>query len=117
MKACSLCPSEPKQLYSGFALPPYGLLRLESRYGKERLEAACYRALSFGLHSYKGVKNILKIMDDQYERSSTILATQIPVAGWNERMADPTLSDAIMDRIIHSPKIVQYVIIIKRSIY
>jgi len=37
-----------------------GLLRLESRYGKERLEAACERALSFGLHSYKGVKNILE---------------------------------------------------------
>jgi len=37
-----------------------GLLRLESRYGKERLEAACHRALSFGLHSYKGVKNILE---------------------------------------------------------
>jgi len=37
-----------------------GLLRLESRYGKERLEAACQRALSFGLHSYKGVKNILE---------------------------------------------------------
>ena len=36
-----------------------GLLRLESRYGKERLEAACHRALCFGLHSYKGVKNIL----------------------------------------------------------
>lgn len=37
-----------------------GLLRLESHYGKERLEAACRRALSFGLHSYKGVKNILE---------------------------------------------------------
>lgn len=36
-----------------------GLLRLESHYGKERLEAACHRALSFSLHSYKGVKNIL----------------------------------------------------------
>ena len=37
-----------------------GLLRLESRFGKERLEAACHRALCFGLHSYKGVKNILE---------------------------------------------------------
>ena len=37
-----------------------GLLRLESHYGKERLEAACRRALGFGLHSYKGVKNILE---------------------------------------------------------
>jgi len=37
-----------------------GLMRLETRYGKERLEAACKRALLFGLHSYKGVKNILE---------------------------------------------------------
>jgi transposase len=37
-----------------------GLLRLESRYGKERVEAACRRALGFGLYSYKGVKNILE---------------------------------------------------------
>ena len=37
-----------------------GLMRLETRYGKERLEAACKRALGFGLHSYKGVRNILE---------------------------------------------------------
>lgn len=37
-----------------------GLLRLETRYGQERLEAACRRALFFGLHSYRGVKNILE---------------------------------------------------------
>jgi len=34
-----------------------GLLRLGSHYGEERLEAACRRALSAGIHSYKGVKN------------------------------------------------------------
>jgi transposase len=37
-----------------------GLMRLESRYGKERLEAASKRALFFGLYSFKGVKNILE---------------------------------------------------------
>jgi len=37
-----------------------GLMRLETRYGKERLEAASKRALFFGLYSYKGVKNILE---------------------------------------------------------
>ena len=37
-----------------------GLMRLQTRYGKERLEAACKRALVFGLHSYKGVRNILE---------------------------------------------------------
>jgi transposase len=37
-----------------------GLMRLETRYGKERLEDACRRALHFSLHSYRGVKNILE---------------------------------------------------------
>jgi hypothetical protein len=37
-----------------------GLMRLGSRYGKERLEAACKRALVFELYSYKGVRNILE---------------------------------------------------------
>jgi len=44
-----------------------GLLRLGSRYGQERLEAACRRALPAGIHSYKGVKNILDAKLDQVE--------------------------------------------------
>jgi transposase len=44
-----------------------GLLRLSDRYGKDRLEAACRRALPAGIHSYKGVKNILDAKLDQVE--------------------------------------------------
>jgi transposase len=44
-----------------------GLLRLGDRHGKERLEAACRRALSAGIHSYKGVKNILDAKLDQVD--------------------------------------------------
>jgi transposase len=44
-----------------------GLLRLGSRFGEERLEAACRRALDAGIHSYKGVKNILDAKLDQLE--------------------------------------------------
>ena len=46
--------------------------------------------------------DILEVIEDRYKRSSTILATQIPVADWHERMANPTLADAIMDRVIHN---------------
>jgi len=52
-----------------------GLLRLESRYGKDRLEAACHRALSFGLHSYKGVKNILEAGLDKVTLEEPITVT------------------------------------------
>jgi hypothetical protein len=44
-----------------------GLLRLSDRYGKDRLEAACRRALPAGIHSYKGVKNILDAKLDQVD--------------------------------------------------
>ncbi len=44
-----------------------GLLRLSNHYGADRLEAACRRALAAGLHSYKGVKNILDAQLDTVE--------------------------------------------------
>ncbi|MGB2906057.1 MAG: IS21 family transposase [Candidatus Aminicenantaceae bacterium] len=44
-----------------------GLMRLETRYGKERMEAASKRALFFSYYSYKGVKNILEAGLDQVE--------------------------------------------------
>jgi len=52
-----------------------GLLRLESRYGKDRMEAACHRALSFELHSYKGVKNILEAGLDKVTLEEPITGT------------------------------------------
>jgi transposase len=48
-----------------------GLLGLGSRYGEQRLEAACGRALRLGIHSYKGVKNILDAKLDQVEPEET----------------------------------------------
>lgn len=45
-----------------------GILGLTKRYGHERLEAACQRALAAGIHSYKGLHNILKYHMDQLEQ-------------------------------------------------
>jgi transposase len=54
-----------------------GILRLAKRYGEDRLEAACGRALPAGIHSYKGVKNILDAKLDQVEpeEPSTLIPT------------------------------------------
>ncbi|MGB2906058.1 MAG: IS21-like element helper ATPase IstB [Candidatus Aminicenantaceae bacterium] len=46
--------------------------------------------------------DILEIMEDRYNNHSTIVATQIPVDQWHELFGNPTLADAIMDRIIHN---------------
>ena len=46
--------------------------------------------------------DLLEIIEDRCKVSSTILATQVPVEDWHERMANPTLADAILDRVVHN---------------
>jgi len=60
-----------------------GILRLAKRYSEERLEAACRRALPAGIHSYKGVKNILDAKLDQVEPEEP--ATVVPTDHENIR--------------------------------
>jgi len=47
-------------------------------------------------------QDLLEILDDRYGRSSTLVATQVPVADWHIRFPDPTIGDAILDRLIHN---------------
>jgi DNA replication protein DnaC len=47
-------------------------------------------------------QDLLEILDDRYGRSSTLLVTQVPVADWHARFPDPTLGDAILDRMVHN---------------
>jgi DNA replication protein DnaC len=44
---------------------------------------------------------ILQIMEDRHGKGSTIITSQLPVSKWYEYLADPTLADAILDRILH----------------
>lgn len=46
-------------------------------------------------------RDLLEIIEDRYERRATLLATQFPVKSWHEAIGEPTLADAICDRIIH----------------
>ena len=47
-------------------------------------------------------QDLLEVMDDRFGRVSTIVASQVPVADWYARFPDPTLGDAILDRIVHN---------------
>jgi DNA replication protein DnaC len=47
-------------------------------------------------------QDLLDILDDRYGRSSTIVVTQIPVDAWHERIPDPTIADAILDRLVNN---------------
>ena len=46
-------------------------------------------------------RNFLEICDDRYERRSTILTSQLPVASWHAQIGDPTVADSILDRLVH----------------
>jgi len=47
-------------------------------------------------------RDLLEVLDDRYGRSSTLVATQIPVEDWHAQFPDPTLGDAILDRLVHN---------------
>jgi DNA replication protein DnaC len=47
-------------------------------------------------------QDLLEIVDDRYGRSSTMVITQVPVAEWHARFPDPTIGDAILDRLVHN---------------
>jgi DNA replication protein DnaC len=47
-------------------------------------------------------RDLLEIVDDRYDKGSLLITSQVPVSQWHDVIADPTLSDAILDRIIHN---------------
>ena len=46
-------------------------------------------------------RDLLEIVDDRYEKGSLLITSQIPVNRWHELMGDPTIGDAILDRVVH----------------
>lgn len=43
---------------------------------------------------------LLQILEDRYNKKSVIIASQLPINKWHEYIAEPTLADAIMDRLM-----------------
>lgn len=43
---------------------------------------------------------LLQILEERYDRKSMIIISQLPVAKWYDYIAEPTLADAIMDRLV-----------------
>jgi DNA replication protein DnaC len=44
--------------------------------------------------------SLQEILEDRFDRAATIISTQIPVAKWFDIIGDPTLANAICDRIV-----------------
>ena len=47
-------------------------------------------------------RDLLEVLEDRQSLTSTIIATQMPVETWIEHIGDPTLADAILDRLVHN---------------
>lgn len=46
--------------------------------------------------------DLLEVIEDRYGQLSTVVTSQLPVANWHEWIADPTLADALLDRLVHN---------------
>ena len=47
-------------------------------------------------------RDFLELCDERYQRRSTILTSQMPLAHWHEQIGDPTIADSILDRLVHN---------------
>ena len=50
--------------------------------------------------------DLLEVLEDRTERASTLITSQVPVKAWHEVIGEPTLADAICDRLVHSAHVI-----------
>jgi DNA replication protein DnaC len=46
--------------------------------------------------------DLLEVIEDRHGRRATMVTSQLPLEHWHEAIGDPTLADAILDRLVHS---------------
>ena len=111
--ACALaqkaCREGCRTLY--FRLPrllqELAMARGDGRYGKMLINLAKNDLLvidDWGLAPLDdhGRRDILEILEDRHNIRSTIVTSQLPLNNWHEIIGDPTLADAILDRLVHN---------------
>jgi DNA replication protein DnaC len=47
-------------------------------------------------------RDLLEVIEDRHGTSATLLTSQLPIENWHEHIGDPTIADAILDRLIHN---------------
>jgi DNA replication protein DnaC len=47
-------------------------------------------------------RDLLEVIDDRAQTRSTIVASQLPIEHWHATISDPTVADAILDRLVHN---------------
>jgi DNA replication protein DnaC len=88
-------------------LAELALARGDGRYPKllDRLGKARLLVLDdWGLEPLTDIhrRDLLEILEDRYDRRSTLVASQLPIDAWHDALGEPTLADAILDRLVHN---------------
>lgn len=103
------CMMGHKVLYqnTGRLLKKLKLAKVDGTYLKELHKVNQTQLLildDFGLQSMDNHarETLLDIIDDRYNATSTIIASQIPVSAWYDIIGEGTIADAILDRMVNS---------------
>ena len=88
-------------------LSELAIARADGSYPKRLASLAKTEVLvidDFGLAklSAENRRDLLEIIEDRYGIRSTVATSQLPVEKWHDAIGDPTLADAILDRLVHS---------------
>jgi DNA replication protein DnaC len=83
------------------------IARADGSHGKRLVTLARFDLLildDWGLAPLTGEqsRDFLEILDDRYDRRSTMIVSQMPVELWHAQMPDPTIADAALDRVVHN---------------
>ena len=81
--------------------------RLDGRYAKfiapiTKCEVLILDDLLISPLTREEQRELLEIVEERYDRKATIVTSQLPVKAWHDSMQDPTLADAILDRLVHN---------------
>ena len=110
--ACALANQACRQGYSVFyvrlprLLPALALGRQDGSYAKTLAQLARTEVIvidDWGLAPLtdESRRDLLEIVDDRHGCRSTLITSQLPVPHWHAAIGDPTLADAILDRLVH----------------
>lgn len=111
--ACALANSSCRSGHSAYyirlprLLQEMNIARGDGSYGKMLTRLAKYALLvidDWGLAKLndKERRDLLEVLEDRHGISSTIISSQIPMDRWHDTIGDPTIADAVLDRLVHN---------------
>lgn len=115
--ACALANSACRSGFSAYyirlprLLQELNIAQGDGSYGKLLTRLARYALLiidDWGLAKLndKERRDILEVLEDRHGITSTIVSSQIPTEKWHDTIGDPTIADAVLDRVIHNAHII-----------